>query len=405
MVETKVLGNGIRIVHYKTTSPVSHLAIMTETGSRDELIEESGMAHFIEHNLFKGTKKRKIHHILNRLEDVGGDLNAYTTKEETCLHATFLTEYLDRAAELLKDMFFDSTFPEREIEKEKEVILDEINSYLDSPSEQIYDEFDELIYPNHSIGRPILGLAETVKCFNRETVLKFIGSHYATNQIVVATSGSITHEKSFRILQKYFESVPAKFIATTEKEIPIFTANYKAVEKKTYQAHCIIGMPAYEAQHPGRYSLRLLNNVLGGQSMNSRLNMSLREKAGYVYNIDSSYSAFRDAGSLIIYFGTDKENLNRSLDLMYKEVRKLKTVALTKSQMDKAKKQMIGQIAISSESVEAFMLAGARTFLFYNELIMLEKYFQEINKLTADDLIRTANEIFDESKMATLIYK
>ena len=405
MIQTHTMPNGIRIIHYPTQSAVAYLAVLTKTGSRHETAELNGMAHFIEHNFFKGSKKRKAHHIINRLEDVGGDLNAYTNKEETVLNATFLTRDYERAAELLKDMFFDSVFPVKEIEKEKDVVLDEINSYNDSPAELIYDEFEEFIMPTHPLGMPVLGKPENIKRFTRDDVIGFREKYYGTNQTVISSAGNIPFAKVVRQLEKHFGSIATKSTNGFSESPADFVNGFRKEARDTHQAHCIVGVPTFKASDKRRFTIRLLNNILGGSSMNSRLNMSLREKHGLAYNVDSAISSYTDNGLLAIYIGTDKGNMEKCLDLTQREFNKLKNTQLTATQLEKAKRQMMGQIAVSAESTESFMLSMGRTYLFFNEIISLENYFKRIESITTQQIQDLANELFADNRITTLVYE
>ncbi len=403
--QTHILSNGIRLIHKQVNNPVAYCGIIISTGSRDEKPEEHGMAHLIEHLLFKGTKKRKAFNILSRMEDVGGELNAYTTKEDTCVYATFFSNYYPRALELMSDIVFNSDFPEKEIEKEKEVIIDEINSYKDTPSEMIFDEFDELVFPDNPIGRNILGEKEKLKSFTRKDILQFIKSNYNTDQIVVSSVGNITFSKLIKQFDKYFGHIP-------EKSSPVKLIRYSEYspvsrENKinTFQSHCIIGNIAYNIKDEKRFVLNLLNNVLGGPGLNSRLSMSLREKNGFVYNIDSTYTPYSDTGVISIYFGTDKADIEISIKTVLKELKKLKTKPLTDSQLIKAKRQILGQIAISLESNENLMLSMGKSYMIFNKVDSLEEISRKYNVINAKELQDVANDLFNKEKLSYLVYK
>ncbi len=399
------LPNGIRLVHQFIDSPVAHCGVIINTGSRDEAQNEQGLAHFIEHTIFKGTVKRKSFHILSRLEDVGGELNAYTTKEETALHASFLAEYYDRTMELFSDILINSTFPDQELKKEKDVIIDEINSYNDSPSELIYDDFEELIFKGHPIGRNILGTPENVKGFTREDIISFISKNYTADQLVICSVGNISGKRFLHLAQRYFshfstntrEFSRQKFISNSPKNV--------FLDKETFQSHCLIGGLAYDVQHANRIGLVLLNSVLGGQSGNSRLNLALRERNGIAYNLESSYTAYSDTGTITIYFGTDKVNLNKAITLIKREIKILQEKLLGNIQMSKAKKQLVGQLAMSQENHEDLMLTLGKSFLIYNKMDGLEVIYKKINAITPEQIRTIANEILDFDKLSMLIYK
>lgn len=399
------LGNGIRLVHHPLPGIVAYCGLVINTGSRDESAEEQGMAHFIEHMLFKGTGKRKAYHVLSRLEDVGGELNAYTTKEETAVFASFLKDDYERAIEILHDITFNSVLPEKEIEKEKDVIIEEINSYLDNPAELIFDDFEEQIFAGQSIGHNILGAPETVKSFTRLNLLEFISHNYNTDQIVFCSAGNIPDEKLIRLFKKYFENVPANPRASKG---PV-KYSYKpcSVTKKmdTFQNHCIIGNVAYNLKDERRLGMFLLNNILGGQGLNSRLNLSLREKNGLAYNVESSYNPYWDTGAFSIYFGTESNHLNRSIKIAMGELARLRTEKLGIVQLSKAKSQIKGYLARGYENHESLMLSLGKSLLIFNKIERLEDTYRKIDKITSSELIGMANEVFDPAGLSTLIYK
>lgn len=399
------LFNGIRVVHKNTGSPVAHLGILINSGSRDEFESEHGLAHFIEHAMFKGTRKRKTYQLISRLEDVGGELNAYTTKEETCVHASFLSEYYERALELISDIVFNPIFPVNEIEKEKEVIIDEINSYRDNPSEMIFDDFEQMIFPDNTLGRTILGTEKSVSSLTREDIINFRLRNYSGQNIVVSSVGNLNIEKIKSLAIKYLLEIEIpnskKQIFRTTKYIP----SEKLVEHDTYQAHCIIGNVAYHVQDSRRLSLFLLNNILGGPGMNSRLNLSLREKNGYTYNIESSYNPYFDTGVFTVYFGTDKEKLDKSIKLSAIEFKKLREKRMGVIQLSKAKKQLKGQIAIASENNESLMLNMGKSIQVFGRMEEISEIYKQIDNISSGQLIEIANEILHPQHLSTLIFK
>ena len=398
------LPNGIRLIHAAVDSPVAHCGVVINTGSRDERPEEHGMAHFIEHTIFKGTAKRKAYHIISRLEDVGGEMNAYTSKEETAIHASFLCEYYERTIELFSDILIDSTFPDKELKKEQEVIVDEINSYNDTPAELIFDEFEELIYEGHPMGRSILGTPELVRSFQSADIRQFISGNYHTDQMVICSVGNITAKRFFHLAQRYFERLETNLRPSGRVRFNSYLPRLKKVEKNTFQAHCIIGGEAFDVYHPERLPLVLMNSILGGQSGNSRLNLSLRERNGIAYNLESSYTAYSDTGTLNIYFGTDPENLERALSLIYKEISLLQNKALGDLQLSKARKQLIGQLAMSQENHEDLMLAIGKSMLVFNKVESLEDIYKKISEISASQLMSLANRLLEPAKLSTLIY-
>lgn len=399
------LKNGIRVIHQPIKNRVAHCGFIINTGTRDEKIEENGLAHFIEHSIFKGTSNRKAHHILNRIDTVGGEINAYTTKEKTCVYASFTSEYFERATELLSDIIFNSTYPEKEIKKEKDVIIDEIYSYQDNPFEQIYDDFEELVFKNHPLGMNILGTVDTVNSFKRDDIIKFIERNHATNKIIFSIVGDFTEKKVKTIINKYLNQ-PLK-TSSSKARIPFkdYTVFNQELEKENYQAHCMIGNVAYSIKDKNNTGFILLNNILGGPAMNSRLNMGIREKYGFTYNIESSYTSYTDSGLFSIYLGTDTKHLNKSIDLVHKELKNLRTKKLSSSQLQKAKQQLIGQITLSEESKVNVMLGMGKSLLFFNKVDSLETVYAKINKLTTENILEIANEVFDKDKLSSLIYK
>jgi len=398
------LSNGIRIVHKEKNSDVSFCGIMVGTGSKNEKEDEHGITHLIEHTLFKGTKKRKTYHILSYMENIGGEINAYTTKEETCIHTSFYNNYYERALELLSDILYNSTFPEIEIEKEKRVIIDEINSYKDTPMEIIYDEFEEKVFLNNPIGRSVLGSEESLKNITREKIFEFIQKNYPTDQTVISSVGNIKFEKLVKLVEKYFGNIPIKKQINSNAINLNYSPFFLRVKKNTHQAHCIIGNIAYDVRHPDRYAMLLLNNIIGGPGMNSKLNILLREKNAFAYNIDSNYTAYTEAGIFTVYFGTDSKNIEKSIKLIKKEFEKFQDKPLTNFQLNRAKRQLIGQIAIASENSEHLMLTMAKSCLIYNKVFTLDEIKNLINSITSDQICRIAHEVLNNDKMSCLIY-
>lgn len=402
--ESYTLKNGIRLIHKRVDSPVAHCGVIVETGSQDEKKNEHGIAHLIEHLLFKGTSKRRAYHILSRMEDVGSELNAYTTKEETCVYATFFKDYYERAIELLSDIISNSVFPEKEIEKEKVVIIDEINSYKDTPVEMIFDDFEELTFSGNSLGRNILGEEKCLRAISRDDILRFLNNNYHTDEMVISSVGSIQFEKLIRMAEKYFGNLAYK----SHKKKQVFQNHYipfnKTAEKKTFQVHCVIGNLAYDIRDEKRYALYLLNNLLGGPGLNSRLNMSLRERNGYAYNADSSYNAYRNTGILNIYFGTDKTNLSKCIRIVTNELNNLKYYPLSKPRLMKAKKQLTGQMAISSENNENLMFSIGKSMILFNQVESLQTVTEKIESVTPEQIQEAANEVFNSDKISYLFY-
>jgi len=399
------LSNGIRIIHKQVDSIVAHCGIIINTGSRDESEKEQGIAHFIEHVIFKGTKKRKAFHILNRLEDVGGELNAFTTKEDTCIYASFIEKYYDRAIELISDIVFNSTFPEKELEKEKDVVIDEINSYKDTPTEAIFDDFEGILFAGHPLGRNILGKKANIKNFKKQEILNFIKNNYHTNEIVISSVGKIQFTKLLRIIEKYISVIPQNL--RTAQRIPFenYVPQNKSIRKSYYQTHCVIGNVAYNHLNEKKNSLILLNNILGGPGLNSKLSLAIREKYGFCYNIESLYTPYYDTGIFGIYLATDKEFVEKTISLTFKELEKLKKNKLSDLQLKKYKQQLIGQIAISNESNSLEMATMGKSILVYGQVETIDEINQKIECLTAEQLIEVANEIFNTDNLSMLTFE
>ena len=399
------LSNGLRIIHEPSSSKVGYCGFAVDAGTRDEAENEQGMAHFVEHLIFKGTRKRKAWHILNRMENVGGDLNAYTNKEETVIYSAFLTEHFGRALELLADIVFHSTFPQNEIEKETEVIIDEIQSYEDTPSELIFDDFEDMIFRNHPLGRNILGRPDLLKKFRSEDAMAFTSRFYQPSNMVFFVLGDFNFQKIVRQVEKLLVDLPLVTVENQRTIPPLYVPEQLVVHKETHQAHVMIGSRGYNAYDDKRTALYLLNNILGGPGMNSRLNVSLRERRGLVYTVESNLTSYTDTGAFCIYFGTDPEDVDTCLKLTYKELKRMRDVKMTASQLMAAKKQLIGQIGVASDNNENNALGMAKTFLHYNKYESSESVFRRIEALTAEGLLEVANEMFAEEYLSTLIYR
>lgn len=399
------LSNGIRLIHKSVNSRVAHLGLFINTGSRDEEKSEHGLAHLIEHMLFKGTAKRKAYYILSRMEDVGGEINAYTTKEETCIHGTFFNEYYARALDLISDIAFNSSFPVNELKKEREIILDEINSYKDSPAELIFDEFEEILFDGNSLGRNILGSEEGLRRFTPENIRQFINRNYSTDQMVVSSVGRIEFSKLVKLFETCFGDPNLHSSVKRVNAAYDSKPGKRKVDRKTYQAHCIIGNLAYKVTDPRRLPLYLLNSYLGGPGMNSRLNMALRERKGYAYSIDSMYTAYSDTGNLTIYFGTDKSLVEKCQDIILKELRLLREKPLSTLQLQRARRQVLGHIAISSEHNENYMLSMGKSLMIFDRIESLQETEKKIEAITALQLMDIANDVLDEGKLTYLLYQ
>ncbi len=399
------LKNGLHVLYdHNPAGEVTHCALMIRAGTRDEPGGKEGLAHFIEHTLFKGTRKRKAFYILNHLETVGGELNAYTTKEETCLHASVMNQHLERAAELISDIAFNASFPDKELQKEKDVIIDEIHAYEDTPYEQIYDDFETFVFRGHSMGHPILGTIESVQNFRRNDIINYIRQHYQASQMVFVVSGNAGKEKVMRVAEKYFsKNIFPKNIVRRKKFKPL-KATQKTIIKSINQVHHIMGCPAYSITHDLRYELILLNNILGGPGMNSKLNLNIREKYGYTYSIESGYHAHSDSGLFHIYFATDEKNFNKVLALVEKELQKIIKQPLSERQLAQYKRQLIGQITMAQEHKVNLMLGMARSLLNFKKVLSLNEVSQRIESITMKNFMKVANEILFTKNYSSLTY-
>ena len=403
-IYTHTLENGLRVIHRQFPSEISYCGIAVNTGSRDEYTHEWGMAHFVEHMLFKGTKRRRAHHISNRMENVGGDLNAFTTKEETFIYSTFLNEYLPRAVELLGDIIFNSEFPQIQINREREVVLDEIDSYDDNPSELIYDDFENLMFTGHDIGHYILGEPHTLNSFNNDNVNSFVNRQYQTSNMVFFSFGKTPFSKVLKLTEKYF-NIKQEPVKAKNRVAPIITTPVtRIIEKNTTQTHVVLGWNKYNMYHPDRYVVYLLNSILGGGSLNSRLSRSLREKNGLVYNIESNISLYSDTGFYSIYFACDPKNKDKCLRLIKKELKGIMEKELTPMQLTVAKRQWKGQLGISAEMNENNALSMAKNYLHHKRFIDLEEIFSKVDAISAEQIKSVANELF-ASEPFELIYK
>lgn len=399
------LPNGLRLVHLPVESPVAYCGFAVNAGTRDEETGEFGLAHFVEHMLFKGTEKRKAWHILNRMENVGGELNAYTTKEETFVYSIFMEEHFGRAFELLSDLVFHSRFPQQEIEKEVDVILDEINSYEDSPSELIFDEFENLLFDGHALGHNILGDEKSLLSFGPTSGLSFMQRFYTPGNMLFFSMGRTDFRKIVRMAEAALSDIILPGVSRNRIAPQGIVPVSRQVHKETHQAHVLIGARAYSMHDEKRIPLFLLNNLLGGPGMNNRLNVSLREKHGLVYNVESNITSYTDTGLASIYFGTDPKNREKALQLVHKELKKLREEKLSSSRLAAAKKQVIGQLGVSGDNREGLFLGLGKSVLHYNRYDTLPEVFAKVERLTAEDILEVANEVFAPSQLFSLIYQ
>ncbi len=428
---TYILDNGLRIIHLPSDSKVVYCGYQINAGTRNEEPGEEGLAHFCEHVTFKGTERRKAWHILNCLESVGGDLNAYTNKEGTVYYSAILKEHIARAVDLLTDIVFHSVYPQAEIDKEVEVICDEIESYNDSPAELIYDEFENIIFKGSPLGHNILGTAEQVRSFKTEDALRFTRKLYRPDNAIFFAYGDIDFNKLVRLLKKSFlseerrvkseettfgdrrESQFNSLEAQAQFNIQHSTFNTQhsfegqtiVMQKNTHQAHVMIGTLAYDVNDSRRMPLYLLNNMLGGPGMNAKLNLALREHNGLVYTVESTMVAYGDTGIWSIYFGCDEHDVKRCLRLVRKELDKFMQKPLSEAQLKAAKKQIKGQVGVACDNRENFALDFGKSFLHYGWEKNVDRLYEQVDEITAEQIQAVAQELFDKDRLTTLIFR
>lgn len=448
---TYTLDNGLRIIHLPSDSKVVYCGYQINAGTRNEEPGEEGLAHFCEHVTFKGTERRKAWHILNCLESVGGDLNAYTNKEGTVYYSAILKEHIARAVDLLTDIVFHSVYPQAEIDKEVEVICDEIESYNDSPAELIYDEFENIIFKGSPLGHNILGTAEQVRSFKTEDALRFTRKLYRPDNAIFFAYGDIDFKKLVKLIRKALADDDSGKVAenaansvgklaeeklpqisqitqisgdensiTTEKSVSsvksVGPENYPSVgkeiagqtivmQKNTHQAHVMIGTRAYDVNDSRRMPLYLLNNMLGGPGMNAKLNLALREHNGLVYTVESTMVAYGDTGIWSIYFGCDEHDVKRCLRLVRKELDKFMQKPLSEAQLKAAKKQIKGQVGVACDNRENFALDFGKSFLHYGWEKNVDRLYEQVNEITAEQIQAVAQELFDKDRLTTLIFR
>ena len=418
---TYTLDNGLRIIHLPSDSKVVYCGYQINAGTRNEEPGEEGLAHFCEHVTFKGTERRKAWHILNCLESVGGDLNAYTNKEGTVYYSAILKEHIARAVDLLTDIVFHSVYPQAEIDKEVEVICDEIESYNDSPAELIYDEFENIIFKGSPLGHNILGTAEQVRSFKTEDALRFTRKLYRADNAIFFAYGDIDFKKLVRLLKKSFLSeerrVKSEKFNSPEAQAQFniqhstfntqhsFEGQTIVMQKNTHQAHVMIGTRAYDVNDSRRMPLYLLNNMLGGPGMNAKLNLALREHNGLVYTVESTMVAYGDTGIWSIYFGCDEHDVKRCLRLVRKELDKFMQKPLSEAQLKAAKKQIKGQVGVACDNRENFALDFGKSFLHYGWEKNVDRLYEQVDEITAEQIQAVAQELFDKDRLTTLIFR
>lgn len=403
---TCVLGNGLRVIHLPLKSSVVYCGFAIGAGTRDERAGDEGLAHFCEHVTFKGTRRRSAMQILNCLESVGGELNAFTNKESTVYYSAILKEHLDRAVSLLSDIVFNSVYPQTEIDKEIAVICDEIESYNDSPAELIFDEFENIIYRGHPLGHNILGSAERLKTYTTADAVRFTKHHYRPDNAVFFVYGDVNFERLTARLRP-IEAAPALIAGIGEQEASVYPEQIGStivMQRNTHQSHVMMGRRAYSAHDPRRTALYLLNNIIGGAGMNARLNISLRERNGLVYTVESSAVNYRDTGLWAVYFGCDHADIKKCLRLTRRELDRMMQKPLSDVQLDKAKRQIKGQIGIASDNREGFALGFAKDYLLYNKCKDIQELFERIDAVTTSQIQDVAQEIFNPDTMTTLMF-
>ena len=383
---------------------VIHCGLIINAGSRDENKLNNGIAHYIEHTVFKGTKSKKASQVLSFIEEVGGELNAYTTREKTCYYVSCLSEYADRAVEIICDIAFNATFPEKEIQKEKRVITEEIEMYDDTPDESIYDHFYSMLFAKHPLGYNILGTKATVKSFERKDIRDFTKRLYVPENVVLSIAGNLSYAKGEKLAHKYLAHLDGKS-AGNERNSPAVNKFFDKKKKTDFtQAHCMTGNMVYSKHDPKKYGLALINNILGGAGMSARLNMSVREKHGLTYSIASNYSSYQDTGVFSIYFACDKKNIPQCRELVNVELAKMCKQKLTSAQLERAKVQLLGQAALMDENYSVKMQTMGRSLLDYDKFVSFKDFFKKIEKVTSAEILEICNEVLRPENMSTLVF-
>ena len=401
---THTIKNGLRIIHLPSTSRVVYCGYQIAAGTRNELPGEEGMAHFCEHMTFKGTEKRNALQIINALEGLGGELNAFTNKEDTTFYAAISKEHFDQAVNVLTDIVFHSQYPQQEIDKEVEVICDEIESYNDSPAELIYDVFENILFEGHPLGHSILGKAEQLRTYTKEDALRFVRHYYRPDNAIFFAYGDIDFKRLCKMLEAP-ENPDNPYMLGKTEILKAPTGKTITRSLGTHQAHVMLGTQAYDIHHPLRIPLYLLNNILGGPGMNARLNLSLRERNGLVYTVESTMVSYSDTGIWSVYFGCDPHDIKKCLRLIRRELDKVIQKSLSEKQLRNAKRQLKGQIAIACDNHEQFALDFGKSFLHYGWEKDITHLYDSIDRVTADDIQKVANELFTTDKLTTLIFK
>jgi predicted Zn-dependent peptidase len=402
LFQKSVLSNGVRVIteHIPSVRSVS-VGAWIGAGSRDESEAESGMCHFIEHMVFKGTAKRRMHHIAQRMENVGGYLNAFTSKEYTCFYARCLDEHLPRALDTVIDLVHTPTFPEKEIEKEKDVVVEEMKMYEDAPDDRIFDHLDRALYQDSPLGRPVIGTEESVRSFSREGLIDFLGRNYSESNTIIAIAGNVDHKRAVRLVEKYYTNEAKNLSPDSRLGINGYEPTTFSERRPVQQAHLIVGTRAYDVHDPKRVALSVLNTILGG-GMSSRLNQNIRERYGYCYNIYSFNNLHSDVGDFGVYMGTDATKVDHSVKLIFREFDKLLKKSVTKTELERAKSQAKGSIMLGLESMGSRMMRIGRQELYYQRYYSLDTIIEMIENVQMDDIVEVTEEILDPSRYSLL---
>ena len=404
--EFSLLENNTRVVISPIQSHVSHIGLFVNTGTRDETKETNGAMHMIEHMLFKGTKNRTYIELLDYIESVGGDINAYTSKEETCIYISIHNQYIERAIDVLHDIFYSSVFTKPELEKEKEVVIDEINSYQDSPQEIIFDEFEENLFAPHELSWNILGNESTVKQFTAEKLHAIYNEHYISNKIILSYVGGVAPREIKTLIQSYFTEEKKSIAPSihTRSNCSVSNSFTKKIKRDTYQAHCIIGTSAPSMHNRLKTGMILLNNLLGGTCFNSQLNLLLREQHGLTYNIESNYTAYSDTGIFTVYFGTDVSKIDQCRNLLFEKFQNIITSGISSELLEMYKQQLIGQFALSFDNHVSYMISNAKSYMNYEYVDTYDEIIQKIQNVTNEDILELASHVLNPHNLSELLY-
>ena len=403
--EKTTLPNGVRVVSEKIPSVRSvSVGVWIGVGSRDETPEEGGICHFIEHMVFKGTKKRRMHHIAQRMENVGGYLNAFTAKEYTCFYARCLDEHLDRDIDTVCDLVLNPVFPEKDLEREKDVVIEEMKMYEDTPEDRVFDLLEEALFKGHAMGLPIIGTEETVRGFSRDGLFDFMQRMFSPERIVISIAGNVDHRRAVRYVSKFFNESETPHLATerpVRQPINAFVPSKSEERKRIQQAHIVLGTRAYHVHDDRRVALSVLNTILGG-GMSSRLNQNIRERYGYCYNIYSFVNMHSDTGDFGVYMGTDESKVAHAERLIYRELDKLNQSVIKPRALDRAISQVKGSIMLGLESMGSRMMRMGRQELYYEQYFSLDEILDMVDSVTASEVLDVAQDLFHRSRFSVV---